>query len=57
MNYKDGKTLGKIFDRLMELRKVYYVDAFGVVKVKWNGKWTSYHEVMLLDEDLYIEEE
>lgn len=54
MNYKDGKTLYKIYVKLKELRFVSYTDAQGVVMVRWRGEWTPYGEVMQFDKRLEL---
>lgn len=55
MNYKDGKTLFKIYVKLKELRLVSYTDVFGVVMIQWQGNWTPYDEVMQFDKRLQLQ--
>jgi|TARA_Y100000310_G_scaffold74348_1_gene70483 hypothetical protein len=54
MNYKDGKVLFKIYQKLMELRMVSYTDCYGVPQVMWNGRWYDYGDIMKLDKRLEV---
>lgn len=55
MDYKNGKLLFKIYQKLQQLRMVSYTDCHGVVQVRWNGDWCNYHDVMKMDKRLELE--
>jgi len=50
--YKIPSLLAKVLKKIQELRMVYYINADGIVLLRWNGVWTEYHKVALKDERL-----
>lgn len=50
--YKIPSLLARVLKKIQELRMVYYINADGIVLLRWNGVWTEYHKVALKDERL-----
>lgn len=53
-SYRDSGLLSKLLKKIAELGYQYYIDCYGVVLTKWNGKWEPYHKVARLDKKLEV---
>lgn len=53
--YRDPKVLATMMIKIMETKDQYYIDCDGVVRIRYNGKWVPYLEVMKKSPALYCE--
>lgn len=44
--YKDSKVLATMMKKIMETKDQYYIDCDDTVRIRVNGKWVPYLEVM-----------